>query len=71
MKYGPKNVHKNKVISKRSYLYLRTLSDGDIQQHGLFRNTPECDAPFRVQALQDPQSCSGTVTFPIFRKKLL
>jgi len=42
-----KNVYKNKVILKRSYLVLRTLSDVDIQQHGLFRNTPECDAPFQ------------------------
>ncbi len=47
VKYGPKNVYKNKVIYKRSYLVLRTLSDGDIKQHGLFSNTPECVAPFQ------------------------
>ncbi len=47
MKYGPKNVYENKVIKKRSYSALRTLRDGDIKQHGLFSNTPECDAPFQ------------------------
>jgi hypothetical protein len=26
---------------------MRTLNDGDIKQHGLFSNTPECDAPFQ------------------------
>ncbi len=40
------NVYKNKVILKRIYLVLRTLNDVDIKQHGLFSNTPECDAPF-------------------------
>jgi hypothetical protein len=24
-----------------------TVSDGDIKQHGLFSNTPECDPPFQ------------------------
>jgi hypothetical protein len=42
MKYWPKNVYKNKVISKLSYLVLCTLSDGDIKQHGLFSDTPDC-----------------------------
>ncbi len=27
--------------------YPLPLSDGDIEQHGLFSNTPECDAPLQ------------------------
>jgi hypothetical protein len=32
---------------KNAVFILHTLSDADIKQHGLFSNTPDCDAPFQ------------------------
>ncbi len=28
------------------------LSDGGLKQHGLFSNTPECDAPFQSAGVE-------------------
>jgi hypothetical protein len=51
---GPRMFIRIKSFKKRSYLVLRTLSDGDIKQHGLFSNTPECDAPFQGSGVAEP-----------------
>jgi hypothetical protein len=31
----------------RVFIRIKTLSDGNIKQRGLFSNTPKCDTPFQ------------------------